>query len=64
MHRTMTILLFSKIFLIISLECEEIIMGGDFNLVMDVQRDKKEETRQRIEIRFKKSRTLRTRWTW
>ena len=41
MHRTMTILLFSKIFLIISLECEEIIMGGDFNLVMDVQRDKK-----------------------
>ena len=41
MQRTMTILLFSKIFLIISLECEEIIMGGDFNLVMDVQRDKK-----------------------
>ena len=37
----MTILLFSKIFLIISLECEEIIIGGDFNLVMDVQRDKK-----------------------
>ena len=41
MHRTTTILLFSKIFFIISLECEEIIMGGDFNLVMDVQRDKK-----------------------
>ena len=41
MHRTMTILLFSKIFLIISLECEEIITGGDFNLVMDAQRNKK-----------------------
>ena len=24
-----------------SFECEKIIMGGDFNLVMDVQRDKK-----------------------
>ena len=26
---------------ILSFECEEIIMGGDFNLVMDVQKDKK-----------------------
>ena len=26
---------------ILSFECEEVIMGGDFNLVMDVQKDKK-----------------------
>ena len=26
---------------LLSFECEKIIMGGDFNLVMDVQRDKK-----------------------
>ena len=26
---------------ILSFECEEIILGGDFNLVMDVQKDKK-----------------------
>ena len=26
---------------ILSSECEEVIMGGDFNLVMDVQKDKK-----------------------
>jgi len=25
---------------LLSFECEEIIMGGDFNLVTDVQRDK------------------------
>ena len=31
---------FSKIFSMISFECEEIILGGDFNLVMNVQRDK------------------------
>ena len=42
---------------ILSFECEEVIMGGDFNLVLDVQKDKKEETRQRIEFRSKKSRT-------
>ena len=28
-------------------------MGGDFNLGMDVRGTKKEETRQRIEIRFR-----------
>ena len=42
---------------LLSFECEKIIMGGDFNLVMDVQRDKKGGTQQRIEIRLKKSRT-------
>ena len=26
---------------LLSFECEEIIMGGDFNLVMDIQKDKK-----------------------
>ena len=26
---------------ILSFECEEVIMGGDFNLVMDFQKDKK-----------------------
>ena len=26
---------------ILSFECEEIVMGGDFNLVMDIQTDKK-----------------------
>ena len=26
---------------LLSFECEEIITGGDFNLVMDVQKDKK-----------------------
>ena len=25
---------------LLSFECEEIIMGGDFNLVTDIQRDK------------------------
>ena len=26
---------------LLSVECEEIIMGGDFNLVTDIQRDKR-----------------------
>ena len=26
---------------LLSFECEEIIMGGDFNLVTDIQRDKR-----------------------
>ena len=44
---------------LLSFECEKIIMGGDFNLVMGVQRDKKggNACKQRIEIRLKKSRT-------
>ena len=43
---------------ILSFEREEIIIRGDFDLVMDVQkRVKKEETRQRIENRLKKYRT-------
>ena len=40
---------------ILSFECEEIIMGGDFNLVMDVQKDKKGGNGQRRKIRLKKS---------
>ena len=28
---------------LLSFECEDIILGGDFNLVLDVQNDKKEE---------------------
>ena len=43
---------------ILSFEREEIIIRGDFDLVMDVQKSvKKEETRQRIETRLKKYRT-------
>ena len=42
---------------ILSFKCEEVIMGGDFNLVIDVQKNKKEETRQCIEIPSKNSRT-------
>ena len=38
---------------LLSFECEEIIMGGDFNLGMDIRGTKKEETRQCIEIRFR-----------
>ena len=30
---------------ILSFECEEVIMKGDFNLVMDVQKDKKRRKR-------------------
>ena len=30
---------------ILSFECEEVIIGGDFNLVMDVQKDKKRRKR-------------------
>ena len=40
----------------LSFECEEIIVGGDFDLVM-FRRIKREERRQRIEIRLKKSGT-------
>ena len=35
MHQTMTIPPFSPF------DCEEIVLGGDFNLVLDVQKDKK-----------------------
>ena len=41
---------------LLSFECEEIIVGGDFDLVM-FRRIKREERRQRIEIRLKKSGT-------
>ena len=43
MRQTMTIQIFLKNVLshLLSLECEDIILGGDFNLVLDVQNDKK-----------------------
>ena len=41
---------------LLSFECEEIIVRGDFDLVM-FRRIKREERRQRIEIRLKKSGT-------
>ena len=41
---------------LVSFECEEIIVGGDFDLVM-FRRIKREERRRRIEIRLKKSGT-------
>ena len=41
---------------LLSFECGEIIVGGDFDLVM-FRRIKREERRQRIEIRLKKSGT-------
>ena len=56
MHRTMTLLLFSKIF---SIKCEEITVLWEATLIWSwtFRRIKKEEMRQRIEIRLKKSRT-------
>ena len=45
MHRTMLIPPFSKSSqspsFNVKKDCEEIVLGGDFNLVMDVQKDKK-----------------------
>ena len=41
MRQTMTIRIFYVLSHLLSFECEDITLGGDFNLVLDVQNDKK-----------------------